>query len=171
MAGLQRSAGPGWLAPVAVGWPQLAIQLAFEGRGCLIPGWPQLAGTSWQAYCRLCCNRRPTAGFPAAGRPAAGSQTFWHAYSGYAACGKPIAGFLQLAGLQQGLPQQAFHGQVCYSRFATTRFPGTGLLQQACHNKVSTSTFATAGSQHQVFHSQVCFSRFATTRLPGAGLL
>ena len=135
----------------------------------------QLAGPSWLApvgkptvgYAAI---GRPTAGFPAAGRPAAGLRTFWHAYSGYAACARPIAGFLQLAGLQQGLPQQAFHGQVCYSRFATTRFSGTGLLQQACHNKVSTGTFATAGLQHQVFHGQVCFSSFATTRFPGAGL-
>ena len=107
------------------------------------------------AQLQACCSRQAAVGKPTAG---------------YAAGGRPIAGFLQLAGLQQGLPQQAFHGQVCYSRFATTRFPGTGLLQQACHNKVSKGRFATAGLQSKGFQGQVRYSRFATARFRGAGL-
>ena len=156
---LVRHSSVGWLQLASL--PQAMLQLAgpqqaFLQLGSLQQGPEHIrhadSGCAGQTFCCL---------LAALGKPTAG----------YAAGGKPIAGFLQLAGLQQGLPQQAFHGQVCYSRFATTRFPGTGLLQQACHNKVSTGTFATAGLQHQVFHGQVCFSRFATTRFPGAGLL
>ena len=35
------------------------------------------------------------------------------------------------------LPQHGFHRRLCYSRLATTKFPGAGLLHQACKNKVS----------------------------------
>ena len=67
-----------------------------------------------------------------------------------------------------GLQQNGFQGQVRYSRLATTRFPGVGLLQRACHNKVSRGRFATAGLQQHGFQGQFCnnyVSRVATAGL------
>ena len=75
--------------------------------------------------------------------------------------------------------RQGFQGQVCYSRFATARFPGAGLLQQVCNNKVSrgrfdysrcaTTRFPRAGLLQQACHDKVSTGRFATAGLQQQG--
>ena len=72
---------------------------------------------------------------------------------------------------RRGLPQQGFHGRLCYSSLATTRFPWKALLQHACHNKVSIEGFSTAGLPRQSFHKRLCYSRLATAKFPQKALL
>ena len=155
LAGLLQLAGPSWQAYCMLCCScQAHSRLSCIWQACSrapnVFGRPT-AGYAGQAFCRwLAPVGKPTAGYAAVAKPIAGFPTRF-----------PGAGLLQQVCNNKvsrdrfataGSTRQGFHGQVYYSRHATTKFPWAGLQQQVCNNKVSRGRFATAGLPQQGFH-------------------